>query len=543
VNWFRDAFGHADIRALAAGSFLSVFASFALAVAVAVYAYGEGGAGLVAYYGVASVVPGAVLTPILMSVTSRGRADRVLRRTTVVRVVLVVGAVVGALADAAPVLVVTLAAIAVSLGATYRPTQAVLLPWLARTPRELTAANVAATITENAGALAGPALAGVLLAWTDPVVTIATSALLMALTAAALLRVAAPHRMDVSPRTTRHGLVREAVRGAGALSRLAPPAGVVVLVFGQTFVRGALGVLLVLFALETLDLGDGGVGWLTAAIGLGGLAGAGLAARVVRLDRLARCFAAGILFWAVGTAALGAAPGLAVAVIALVVVGTGNALEDAGLFVLVPRRLGPRDAGAGLGAVELVVVAGSGSGALVAPVLAHLLGVRGGLLVVGATLGALVLAYLGPVRAVDRSEPPPSPDVELLRGLPAFSALPIVVVEDLATALEDEVHAAGTTVFAEGDLGDRFEVVRAGSAAVHVRGVQRRVLGPGDGFGEIALVRDVPRTATVTAITDLSTASLDRSRFLGALATTPASRGRVEDDVSGKLAGDPDPQG
>ncbi len=540
MSWWRDAWEHRGIRALAAGSFLSVFASFALAVAVSVYAYDAGGAALVGYYGVASVVPGAVLTPVLVGVAARGRADRVLRRIAVLRVLLVVGAVVTAHLGRSPVLVVTLAAGAVSFAAVYRPTQAALLPWLARTPRELTAANVGATATENAGALAGPVLAGLLLARTDPMVTVAATALVLTAAAAALVGVSAPERMDVGPPALRRGgAVGNGVRGARALARLAPPAGVVVLTFGQTFVRGALGVLVVLVALETLDLGRDGVGWLNAAVGLGGLAGAALAARIVRLDRLARCLAVGVLLWALGTSALAGAPGVAVAVLALAVVGTGNAIEDAGLFTLVPRRLGPRKAGAGLGAVEIVVVAGAGSGALLAPWFADRLGVRGALLTLGVTLLLLVLAYAGPMRILDRAEPPPSPDVDLLRGLPAFSALPIVVVEELATALEDEEHPSGTTVFAEGDAGDRFQLVRAGRAAVHVRGVERRVLGPGDGFGEIALLREVPRTATVTALTDLSTASLDRSRFLAALAATPAGRGHLESEADGKISGDP----
>ena len=540
VSWWRDAWGHRGIRSLGVGSFLSLTVTFSLAVVVSVYAYQEGGAALVAYYGVASTLPGTLLTPVLLGLSARGRADTVLRWTMLLRVALVAGAATAALAGASATVVVSLAALAVSLAATYRPTQALLLPWLASTPRELTAANVAAAACENAAALVGPLLAGGLLLWADPVLAMVVGAGLLGLGAAVLLGVSAPrHTVGDDVGSSAGDLARDGLRGARGLLRLAHPAGVVTLAFGQTFVRGALGVLLVLLSIETLGLGESGVGWLTASVGLGGLAGAALAARVARLDRLGRCLAAGVLLWGIGTAALSGATGAVAALVALGVVGIGNAVEDAGVFTLVPRRLGPRDAAAGLGAFELVVAAGVGTGALLAPALADALGVRGALLAIGAVLAALALAYAPALVALDREEPPPSPDVDLLRGLPAFSALPLVVLEELAGALTDGHYTRGTTVVAEGQHGERFEVVRSGGAVVTVRGVERRVLGPGDGFGEIALLRDVPRTATVTATEDLTTGALDRDTFLAALTMTPAGRGRAERDAAAKVSGDP----
>jgi MFS family permease len=412
----------------------------------------------------------------------------------------------------------------------------VLLPWLARTPAQLAAANVAATVSENGAALIGPALAGLVLFVADPITALFVAAGVLVLTFVALTRVDAPRQVSVS-RPGSDG--RRALSATRSLLRLGPTGGVVALVFAQTFTRGALGVLLVLLALDTLGLQDSSVGWLNAAIGLGGLAGAAVGSRVVRVSRLARCMVVGILLWGVGTAALAGAPGLALAMLALTVVGVGNALEDSGLFTLVPRRLGPREAAAGLGAVEVAAVVGIAAGALLSPVLAEALGVREAIAGIGGVLIALVLAYGAPLARLDGEEAGPSPDLELVRGLPAFSVLPVVVLEELAGALTEEHYPTGATVVEEGAPGDRFEVVREGRAAVHVRGVERRVLGPGDGFGEIALLRDVPRTATVTALSDLTTLALERSDFLGALSTTPTSRAHADAGAEEKLGGDP----
>jgi hypothetical protein len=268
-----------------------------------------------------------------------------------------------------------------------------------------------------------------------------------------------------------------------------------------------------------------------------------VSARALRLSLLGRCFVVGVLLWAVGTALLAGAPGLAAALVALAVAGTGNALEDASMFTLLPRQLGTRAAAGGLGALELVVLAGVGTGSLATPLLVDVLDVRATLLVIGGAVALAALGYAAAFTSLDRAVPPPSPDVELLRALPAFSVLPVVVVEDLAEALEVEHFRAGQSVVAEGAPGDRFRVVREGCAEVTVHGHPRRALGPGDGFGEIALLRDIPRTASVTATTDLTTLSLAREAFLDALATTSASRTRAESVAAATMADDPEPGG
>jgi MFS family permease len=462
-----------------------------------------------------------------------------LRLTTAVRTLLVAMAAGLALVEAPAVFVVLLAAAAHSLSATFRPTQASVLPWLARTPAELTAATVAATMAENVAALIGPLLAGVVLAVADAPTAIAVSALCLMLATMSLLRLSVPEGARTARTARPRGLIRDTVEGAAALARIGKPAGMVVTAFTQTFVRGALLVLMIVLALDTLALGDDSIGWLNAAIGFGGLAGAAVASRVVRMNTLGRCFVIGVAGWGVGVLALSGAPTGATAFGALVLVGIANAFQDASAFILMPRFLGPEVAGRALGAFELVVMVGMGSGSLLAPVLVDQLGARVSLLVVGAGLLVVAIAYLPPFATIDREMPKPRPEAALLREVPMFAPLPLVVIEQLALEVEQHSYRDGEAVMREGEPGDRFYIVTEGSAAVSVAGVARPALGPGDGFGEIALLRGVPRTATVTAAGPLRALSLARDRFLSAVSGNQVSAEQAESLARRRLEAGP----
>ncbi|HET6167801.1 MAG TPA: cyclic nucleotide-binding domain-containing protein [Marmoricola sp.] len=512
-----DALRVPDIRRLELGWALSLTGTFSYTVAMLAYAYAEGGAHLVAAYGVASTVPGALITPLLMGLTDRVGAATMLRATTALRTLLVALAAAGAFADAPGPLVVALAAGAHSLSATFRPTQATSLPWLAHTPAELTAATVTATMAENLAALIGPVLAGIVLAAWDARTAIAVSGACLLLATASLLRLSVPDAARPARTPRSDGLVRGMLEGATALSRIGRPAGLVVIAFAQTFVRGALLVLMIVLALDTLALGEDSIGWLNAAIGVGGLAGAVVAARVVHMSILGRCLVVGVGGWGLGVLALSGSPTGLVAFTALVLVGVANAFQDASAFIMMPRLLGPEVAGRAMGAFELVVMAGMGSGSLLAPALVDWLGARGALACVGGALFVLAVAYLAPFATIDREMPQPPPEAALLRTVSVFAPLPLMVIEQLALAAEARSFTDGEVVTREGDRGSTFYVVTEGSAAVSVGGEPRPALGPGEGFGEIALLHDVPRTATVTAAGPLQVLGIARETFLGAI--------------------------
>ncbi|HYI66692.1 MAG TPA: cyclic nucleotide-binding domain-containing protein [Candidatus Limnocylindrales bacterium] len=534
----RDVLRVPDCRRIEGGSFASLAGELAGTIALLVYAYSEGGAALVAIYGVVRTLPAMAITPAVVSSTDRFGPDRVLRITVAARALVLAAAAIGAFVGAPSFLVIGAGAMGSWLAGAYRPIQASVLPWLARTPGELTAANVVAALGENAATLLGPVLAGAALALFGVPAAIALSASLIALGSAMLWHLAVPSRGGASAGDSEPAPMGAMAAGAVDLARLAPPAGVTVLVFAQTFVRGALTVLIVVLALDVLLLGDAAVGWLTAAMGIGGLIGGAIAGAVLSVRNLARGFVAGLLLWGIPLTVLAAAPSTLTAYLALTVVGVGNALEDVSLFTLMPRAFRPRFVGRALGALELTVFAGIGLGSIAAPVLADTLGVRGALGALGGGLTALAALYAVRFVRLDADLPVPGPETVLLHRNPIFAPLSLATVELLASQLTAELFDAGEVVMAEGEAGDRFHLIADGNAAVSVEGVVRATLGVGDGFGEIALLRDIPRTATVTAVGPLRTFSLVRDEFLVAVGSSPLATASAAAAAEDRLAAD-----
>ena len=219
-------------------------------------------------------------------------------------------------------------------------------------------------------------------------------------------------------------------------------------------------------------------------------------------------------------------------------VGVGNAVEDVSLFTLMPRAFRPRFVGRALGALELTVFAGIGLGSVAAPVLADVLGVRGALGALGGGLAGLAALYAVRFIRLDADLPVPGPEAALLHRNPIFAPLPLATVELLASELSANSFAPGEVVMAEGEAGDRFHLIADGTAAVSVGGVERSTLGVGDGFGEIALLRDIPRTATVTAVGPLRTYSLLRDEFLAALGSSRVATATAVATAEDRLAAD-----
>ena len=523
-----------DVRRIELGWGASVVGELAGQVTLVVYSFGAGGAVLVAAYVASRTLVSMVVTLGIAGVSARVRPGVLLRRITWLRAVLLALAALTAALHAAPVAVIALAAASSSLSGTYRPLQVTILPWLVRTPAELTSSNAIAAIMENAGSLAGPLLAGGLLLVAHPQLPMALAAGFLALAALSLVRLAVPE----IPRPAARGsaqVARDAARGLAELSRLAPPAGVVILGFAQTFVRGALVVLIAVLAVKTLLLGQPAVGWLTAAIGAGGLVGGFAATRVVRVTRLGRTFVAALVLWGLPLVWLAATPGAVVAYLALVVVGIGNAIEDVSGFTLIARSASPRSGGRVLGAAEFAFQAGLGAGSVAAPALLHALGVRGTLALLGGGLAVLALAYFRRFARLDAAMPVPGPELELLRRQAMFAPLPLAVIELVATELVPREFPTGAAAICEGDAGDLFYLIVEGSAAVSVRGEPRPPLGPGDPFGEIALLHNIPRTATVVADEPLRTLTLDREAFLIAVTANSVSRAAADCLASQRL--------
>jgi hypothetical protein len=532
VGTVRDALQLPDMRRIELGYGMSITGELAGTVALVVYAVSVGGAALVAAYAAARTLAGMGVVLVLTGITSRLRRDRLLRWITGVRAVLLAAAALLAASGQPPVAVIAAGAASSSLAGAYRPLQAAVLPWLVRTPAELAASNAVTAVMENAGALIGPLLAGGVLAVGTPAAAMAVAAGCLAAATVSLLRLAVPD----TPKGAARGaasVVRDITSGLGEFWRMAPPGGVAILAFAQTLLRGALVVLIAVLAVRVLGLGGSAVGWLNAALGAGGLAGAALAAGAVRVTRLGRSFIAGMLLWGLPLAILALSPAAALAYLALVVVGVGNAVVDVSCFTLVTRLAGPGRAGKALGALEFAALTGLATGSLLTPLLLHAAGVRGTLAVLGGGLVVLALAHAARFWRLDRAMPAPGPETGLLYHLPMFAPLP------LAAEAEPRQFPAGAVVTREGEVGDRFYLITDGAAAVSVRGEPKPSLRRGDAFGEIALLRGIPRTATVTAERPLQTLAFGRQEFLTAVTGNSTSMAAADALAAQRLSTDP----
>jgi len=174
-------------------------------------------------------------------------------------------------------------------------------------------------------------------------------------------------------------------------------------------------------------------------------------------------------------------------------------------------------------------------GSLCAPLLAETIGVRGALIAAGVFLPALAVLSWRRLAAFDAEAAIPA-NLELLLGSPIFAPLSPPALEALAARLEPRQLRAGDVVFAQGDPGGDFYLVATGRVGVVHDGEQVAELGPGESFGEIALLRSVPRTATVTALTDVTLQALERETFLGAVTGHAQSRAAAESLVVTRLS-------
>jgi MFS family permease len=304
----------------------------------------------------------------------------------------------------------------------------------------------------------------------------------------------------------------------------------------QAVAAGALGVFTVVVALQQLHIGNAGVGYLDSAFGVGGILGGVAAAALAAGRRLALAFAAGVLVWGVGIALVGLASSTAIVIVLMAGIGAGNTVVDVAAITLL-QRSAPADAiGRVFGVLESIMLAALGAGSIGAPALIALVGVRPAIVATGLMLPVVVALTGRWLVRLDAPSEATAAHVRLLRELVVFAPLPLPALEGIAGHLRAVEAAAGDVVVREGDPGDDFYIVEAGTLAVTVDGDTRPPIHPGGFFGEIALLRDSPRTATVTATSDCRLLALGRDQFLAAVTGHAESAAAADLVVSRRLA-------
>lgn len=537
VATYRSVWRHRRWRWLAGSTIVSLFGDMLYFVAITVYLTdGSDPAAWLAASVLARLVPYVVLGPVGGVV-----ADRVDRRVLMVGLAVARGGLFAAMAmvtafDGPRWLVVALLALNATAGAFFEPARGAAIPQLVP-ERDLAAANAAESGLAQLSWFVGPALGAVLTMATDVSVVLAIDAGTFGLQALMLVRLGrlvpfSPADRDgadepdrASPLTT---MWREVRDGAAVTFGDRGMRGLVLLCVAATLAFGAESILYVLVAADRLDLGAEGIGYLLAAQGVGGVLAAPLSARVGNSPR-----AGG---WLLLVAVLLGAPMIIVSfteslelVVALAVIeGAAAVVFDVAAMTLVQRAVPEATMGRVLSVQDALITLGQAIGAIGAPVAVAAVGLSFGLQVAGGVVLVSVVVFgsavLGLAVRTEAERRRLAAEVAALGEVPALASFETLDVERLARAGTRRGVVAGTDVIVAGERPDDLYVVRAGRLRVDVAGgapdggVAPPDLGPGDVFGEIGLLRGMPRTATVTAVTDTELTVIDGRVFVAVAA-------------------------
>jgi hypothetical protein len=483
-------------------------------IAMLVYAYDRGGAGTAGAVAVAQLVPAALLAPVAATVADRRSPGGVLVAGYLVQVGGML-ATAGAVGLDLPLAAYAGAVVASAAVATTRPAQTALVPALVRRAEELTAANALTGWIESASMVASSAATGVLLATAGPgsVFAAAGVAGLASVGLAATIRGVRPLAVDDAA-----GGLAETLAGFRVVARRSAARLLVALLGAQWVVVGALDILFVVLAVDVLRRGQGWVGYLNMAYAVGGvLAGlAGMA--LVGRRRLVTPILGGVVLIGGGLALSALSSEAATTVALLAAVGGGRALFNLATRTLLQRTVPAEVVGRVFGVAEALAMAGLAVGSAMVPLLVAAGGTAAAVLGTAAILPLVALVGGRALFALDGAAHVPIVEIALLRSLRMFHALPAPAVEGLARSVEPVGLAVGDVLIRQGEQGDRFYAIADGRLAITIDGVQVATKVRGDGVGEIGLLFEVPRTATVTAASPATVFALDREAFLAAVA-------------------------
>ena len=531
---FRALAGNSALRRVVGGYALFILTEYSVWIAMLVYAYSRGGATIAGVVALAQLVPAALLAPVFAALADR-RSPVVLLAGGYLVQAAAMGATAVAITGGMPLAAYAAAVVASTAVTATRPAQSTLIPSLAVTPDQLTAANVVVSWVEAAGIAAAGSLTGLLI-WFGGVAGV--FGVCAALGAVATLLV---FRLRVAALAAPEEHAPPVAAGLSASARLVvrqPQLRLMLaLLTAEAAVVGALDLLFVILAVTVLGRSQAWVGYLNSAYGVGAILAATVSVLLVG-RRLGGPIAGSALLLSGALAALVADLGLAGTVALLTLAGASRALLDVASRSLLQRSVPAQSLGQVFGLLEGLTMAGLAIGSVLVPVLVHLGGTRLAMLGVAAVLPLAAAAGGRALFTLDAQAPVPVVQIALLRSLPLFAELPAPALEGLAAALTPAEVPAEAVLIRQGEEGDAYYAIAAGQFDVLQDGRFLRRCGRGEGVGEIALLRAVPRTASVVAQTGGTVYRLAREPFLTAVLGHAATQRQAHSIVDAQLATD-----
>ena len=521
-------------RALAAFLIFTVV-HWSVWIAVILWAFGKGGAQLAAIASIAQLIPAAFLAPMLASL-----GDRMPRNHALVLVYSLVGlgcsVVLATLFFDAPVWgVLVAAALLMTCLSAVRPIHFAVLPQLSASPDELVSSNALSAAGDELSEFIGPVVAGFLAVIAGAWLTLGLGMVVVLLSALLCVRLQAGGSSE--PDDEPEGWTA-ALEGLSALRGDWAALALLLVLTLDFALAGGLDVLGVAFSEDVLGRGESGAGLVIGAMGIGGFFGAIGAATLSRRPRLALTVVGGAVVSGLAFASIALLVALGPVMIMLAIVGAGGAITIVAGRTLLQRATDDRVLARVFAVQESTTLLGTAVGALMAPLCLSWFSSSRAFIpfgIVVIVLGGGSLLLIG--RLDDRAKLYTS-EVELLRGIPFLGVLPQYDLERLAARAVWRDIAAGEAVITQGEEGREFYVLGSGELAVTIDGEPRPTLYAGEYFGEIALLHNVPRTATVAAITPARVLEIHAADFLAAVTGSEDGHALARETAAAHVARD-----
>lgn len=502
-----------DVRLLIAGLGLSQVGDWLYNVALIVFVLERTGSGAwVAAAGIVRLLPYVAFGTIGGMIADRKPRRRTMIRSDLIRAVVMFSLAVVAARGGSPLVAIAFAAVATTFSVAYSPCVNASIPLLV-SEDDLSVVNTLSTTVTNLSYALGPALGGVLLLLGSPTAAFVVNGvtfLLSALLTRAIHADLGPSSGELAQEAVSTTPQRsEVLDGFRALTSTPFVLALVVTQVATNVLYGMETVLYALASIDLLDLGVDGLAFLYAAIGVGGIAFAGFAHRLADRSEagLVLALASVLCGLPMATIALVGEPRLALVV--LLVEGAAMIVVDVMVVTALQRLLGGDVLGQAFGTLDSLIVAGILAGSVLAPILVSTLSLEVAMVLGGGIVVVAGIGVLSQARAIDASAEAYAgrlrPRVAMLRRLEIFQGSSASTLEHLAEVLSEERVDAGEVVIRQGDEADDLFVVGKGTLLVTAASpdgdeVTLARLGPGDFFGEIGLLRRVPRTATVRTL-------------------------------------------